>query len=50
MVTDHPVFYDASYVSVVNSYALKMSGITRIRRILRWAKSGGKRTASRTAF
>jgi predicted amidohydrolase YtcJ len=29
VVTDHPVFYDASYVSVVNSYALKMSGVTR---------------------
>jgi predicted amidohydrolase YtcJ len=26
--TDHPVFYDASYASAVNSYALKMSGIT----------------------
>jgi predicted amidohydrolase YtcJ len=26
---DHPVFYDASYASAVNSYALKMSGITR---------------------
>jgi predicted amidohydrolase YtcJ len=29
VVTDHPVFFDASYVSVVNSYALKMSGVTR---------------------
>ncbi len=27
--TDHPVFYDASYASAVNSYVLKMSGITR---------------------
>ena len=26
---DHPVFYDASYASAINSYALKMSGITR---------------------
>lgn len=26
---DHPVFYDASYAAAVNSYALKMSGITR---------------------
>lgn len=26
---DHPVFYDASYASAVNSFALKMSGITR---------------------
>ena len=26
---DHPVFYDASYASAVNSYALKMSGITK---------------------
>ena len=29
VATDHPVLFDASYVSVVNSYALKMSGITR---------------------
>jgi hypothetical protein len=29
VVTDHPVLFDASYVSVVNSYALKMNGITR---------------------
>jgi len=29
IISDHPVLYDASYVSVVNSYALKMSGITR---------------------
>lgn len=28
VVKDHPVLFDASYVSVVNSYALKMSGIT----------------------
>jgi predicted amidohydrolase YtcJ len=27
--TDHPVFYDASYASAVNTYALRMSGITR---------------------
>ena len=40
VVTDHPVFYDASYVSVVNSYALKMSGVTRDTPIHRWAKSG----------
>ena len=26
---DHPVFYDASYAASVNSYALRMSGITR---------------------
>ncbi len=26
---DHPVFYDASYASAVNSHALKISGITR---------------------
>jgi predicted amidohydrolase YtcJ len=26
---DHPVFYDASYASSVNSYVLKMSGITK---------------------
>lgn len=26
---DHPVFYDASYASSVNSYALKMAGITK---------------------
>jgi predicted amidohydrolase YtcJ len=26
---DHPVFYDASYASSVNSYALRMSGITK---------------------
>ena len=26
---DHPVFYDASYASAVNSYALKTSGITK---------------------
>jgi predicted amidohydrolase YtcJ len=26
---DHPVFYDASYASAVNSYALRMSGVTR---------------------
>jgi predicted amidohydrolase YtcJ len=26
---DHPVFYDASYASAVNSYVLKASGITR---------------------
>jgi predicted amidohydrolase YtcJ len=29
VVTDHPVLFDASYVSVVNSYALKASGVTR---------------------
>jgi predicted amidohydrolase YtcJ len=29
VVRDHPVLFDASYVSVVNSYALKMSGVTR---------------------
>lgn len=29
VVSDHPVLFDASYVSVVNSYALKMSGVTR---------------------
>jgi predicted amidohydrolase YtcJ len=29
VVTDHPVLFDASYVSVVNSYALKMSGVNR---------------------
>jgi predicted amidohydrolase YtcJ len=29
VTTDHPVIYDASYSQVVNSYALKMSGITR---------------------
>lgn len=28
VVNDHPVLFDASYVSVVNSYALKMSGVT----------------------
>ena len=28
-VKDHPVLFDASYTVVVNSYALKMSGITR---------------------
>jgi predicted amidohydrolase YtcJ len=27
--SDHPVMFDASYVWVVNSYALKISGITR---------------------
>ena len=27
--TEHPVFYDASYASAVNTYALKKSGITR---------------------
>ena len=27
--TDHPVFYDASYASAVNTFALKMSGITK---------------------
>jgi predicted amidohydrolase YtcJ len=27
--TEHPVIYDASYSQVVNSYALKMSGIAR---------------------
>jgi predicted amidohydrolase YtcJ len=27
--TGHPVFYDASYASGVNSYALKISGITK---------------------
>ena len=27
--TDHPVFYDASYASAVNTYALNMSGITK---------------------
>ena len=27
--TDHPVFYDASYASAVNSYVLKASGITK---------------------
>jgi predicted amidohydrolase YtcJ len=26
---DHPVYYDASYACAVNSYALKMSGITK---------------------
>lgn len=26
---DHPVYYDASYANAVNSYALKLSGITR---------------------
>ncbi len=26
---DHPVYYDASYSCAVNSYALRMSGITR---------------------
>jgi predicted amidohydrolase YtcJ len=26
---DHPVYYDASYANAVNSYALKISGITR---------------------
>ncbi len=29
VATEHPVGFDASYVWVVNSYALKMSGITR---------------------
>ncbi|HEY7304310.1 MAG TPA: amidohydrolase [Bryobacteraceae bacterium] len=29
VIADHPVLFDASYVSVVNSYALKMNGITR---------------------
>jgi predicted amidohydrolase YtcJ len=29
VVADHPVLFDASYVSVVNTYALKMSGVTR---------------------
>jgi predicted amidohydrolase YtcJ len=29
VVSDHPVFFDASYVSVVNSYALRMSGVMR---------------------
>jgi hypothetical protein len=29
VTTDHPVIYDASYSQVVNSYALKISGITR---------------------
>lgn len=29
VTTDHPVMFDASYVWVANSYALKMSGITR---------------------
>ena len=29
VVSDHPVLFDASYVSVVNTYALKMSGVTR---------------------
>jgi predicted amidohydrolase YtcJ len=28
VVRDHPVLFDASYVSVVNSYALKLSGVT----------------------
>lgn len=28
VVTDHPVLFDASYVSVVNTFALKASGIT----------------------
>ena len=37
--TDHPVFYDASYASAVNSYVLKASGITRARPILRAAAS-----------
>jgi predicted amidohydrolase YtcJ len=27
--TEHPVFYDASYASAVNTFALKTSGITR---------------------
>jgi predicted amidohydrolase YtcJ len=27
--TEHPVMFDASYVAVANSYALKISGITR---------------------
>jgi len=26
---DHPVYYDASYAAAVNSYALKMNGITK---------------------
>ncbi len=29
VATEHPVMFDASYVSIVNSYALKMCGITR---------------------
>jgi predicted amidohydrolase YtcJ len=29
VVTDHPVMFDASYVVIANSMALKMSGITR---------------------
>jgi hypothetical protein len=29
VATEHPVLFDASYTVVVNSYALKMSGITR---------------------
>jgi predicted amidohydrolase YtcJ len=29
VVTDHPVLFDASYVVIANSMALKMSGITR---------------------
>jgi predicted amidohydrolase YtcJ len=29
VATEHPVLFDASYVSVVNTYALKRSGITR---------------------
>lgn len=29
VATDNPVMFDASYVVVVNSYALRMSGITR---------------------
>ncbi|MDQ6759541.1 MAG: amidohydrolase [Acidobacteriota bacterium] len=29
VATEHPVMYDASYVVIANSFALKMSGITR---------------------
>ncbi len=29
VATEHPVMFDASYVWIVNSYALRMSGITR---------------------
>ncbi|MDQ2949057.1 MAG: amidohydrolase [Acidobacteriota bacterium] len=29
VATEHPVMYDASYVVIANSYALKISGITR---------------------
>jgi predicted amidohydrolase YtcJ len=44
---DHPVFYDASYASAVNSYALKMRAASRGRRKIRRRRGRGSSATAR---